>query len=140
MSLLNYKFFTTIRRWMFGEEAADTTNPRYRIEVRRLPADIFKQAVAFEMVCVGHEERGEKILIHPFRARDERGGVYFRSTCSINCRNGGAARREYKRIIAALPPENIKRLADERRPRNKPYATDPQDTTLPLFAKPPKKD
>ena len=90
----------------YEREGGGVWNPRERIELWPMPADVRRQALAHVQPCVACGAP-----IHPFREREGSGGhLYYAATCpwsqNLRCSRGRAAREEYRRVsdaVADLP-------------------------------------
>lgn len=99
--LIGTPFFRVIKRYI-KIETRKSAQPGHRIELHGwTPAPIVRQALDFEMPCVACGR-----AIHPFRQRGENGHIFYAATCpltvNIGCSRGGAARDEYRRVVAAV--------------------------------------
>ena len=109
MSLTTHKMWGELVPFIKLEQAVDSRNPRFRIEVNRLPPDLESRALATTMPCVKCSAD-----IHPIRARKGANlrrstqpvHLYFAAACSmednIGCSRGKEARAEYGAVIAAV--------------------------------------
>ncbi len=81
-------------------------DPRIRIEMHKMPPELWARALAFTMPCVCCDA-----VIHPFRERHDRASsrqqhIYYAPSCplteNIGCSRGEDARDEYVRIRTEL--------------------------------------
>lgn len=107
LGIVGTSFWPVIRDYIkiepYEREGGGVWNPRERIELwNDMPAEVRRQALAFEMPCVACGAP-----IHPIRQREKSGHLYYAATCpwtvNLSCSRGSAAREEYRRVSAAAP-------------------------------------
>jgi hypothetical protein len=110
VSVLGHPLFAELRPYFKVERCAGDgwAKPRVRLEIRRLPPELYARALEMRMACVACGA-----IISPVRQRrapkrrgESTGGLYFAPCCPlsqrIGCSRGPAAHLEYDRVTAAV--------------------------------------